>query len=73
MKKSNFQFSNPHLVELHYHENSDFKIDAPNSVLDVPISIESNENVLVLPLSPMYPSISKLVLNQKICRFMYQW
>ena len=43
MKKSNFQFSNPHLVELHYHENSDFKIDVPNSILDVPISIESTE------------------------------
>lgn len=43
MKKSNFQFSNPHLVELHYHENSDFKVDPPNSILDVPISIESNE------------------------------
>ena len=43
MNMSYFHFSNPHLVELHYHENSDFKIDAPNSVLDVPISIESNE------------------------------
>ena len=43
MKKSNFQFSNPHLVELHYHENNDFKAEASNGLLDVPISIESNE------------------------------
>lgn len=43
MKKSDFQFSNPHLVELHYHENSNFKVDASNDILDVPISIESNE------------------------------
>ena len=43
MTNSDFQFSNPHLVEIHYHENHDFEFDSSKGSLDVPIHIESEE------------------------------
>lgn len=43
MKKSKFEFSNPHLVEMLYCENNDFTYDPSQGALDVPISISSDE------------------------------
>lgn len=45
MKKSQFEFSNPHLVKIEYHENDGFTYDPSRGAIDVPITIGRNKKI----------------------------
>lgn len=45
MKKSKFEFSNPHLTKMEYYENDGFTYDPSQGALDVPITIGRNQTV----------------------------
>ena len=45
MKKSKFEFSNPHLTKMEYYENDGFTYDPSQGALDVPITIGRNQKI----------------------------